>query len=56
MTEKQEDHDESRFDFQQMLKDLESEDIRPVLKDVRQTDISQLFKKKSGNTQDNKSQ
>ncbi|WP_168735276.1 hypothetical protein [Pseudothauera rhizosphaerae] len=43
--EKQHD-DESRIDFRQMLEELESEGAKPVLKDVRQDDISQLFKKK----------
>lgn len=56
MDEKPDDYDESRFDFQQMLKDVEAEGIRPVLKNVRQTDISQLFKKKSGDAPDGKPQ
>lgn len=44
--------EESRLDFQQMLKDLESEGTQPVLRDVRQGDIEQLFRKKSGNARD----
>jgi hypothetical protein len=56
MAEQSQDYDESRIDFQQMLKDLESESVKPTLKDVKQTDIADLFKKKSGPTPDKKSQ
>jgi len=51
MTEKPHEH-ESRIDFQILLKDLESEHIKPKQKDVRQTDIADLFKKKSAIPQD----
>jgi hypothetical protein len=44
--EDKEHGEESRFDFQQMLKELEQEGGQPLLKDVRQGDITELFKKK----------
>jgi len=52
MPEKQPDNDEFRIDFQQMLKDMESENLKVTLKDVRQADIAGLFKKKSNFPQD----
>lgn len=56
MAEKPLDDDELRFDFQQMLEDLREEGVRAVLKDVRQDDISQLFKKKRSAPPDGKPQ
>lgn len=45
--------EETRIDYQQLIEELASEvDSGPALRDVRQADIAQLFKKqkrKSGN-------
>ena len=47
MTEEHTDHDAIKFDFQQMLKDLEAEGLRPAPKAVSQSDISELFKSRT---------
>lgn len=56
MPKTQPDNDELRIDFQQILKDLESESVILTLKDVRQADIAGLFKKKNGAPLGEKSQ
>jgi len=56
MTESSYNIDESRFDLQEMLKELESERISLVQKNVKQTDIAELFKKKSGQPKDGEPQ
>lgn len=58
MTENDRRQQETRFDLQEMLKDLESEGVgaSPALKNVQQADIAQLFKKKSPAGTDGKPQ
>lgn len=46
IVEKRDDFDVPRFDLQQMLKEIESEGSMYTQGDVRQTDITEMFKRK----------
>lgn len=56
MSEQNDNDNVTKFDFQQMMKEIEAENVRPVLKNVKRDDISQLFKNKKSSSADDKSQ